>query len=64
MAQEQKPLWNKIEACSCYPVIVSYILIYLLQTYHKNKLLKNVFRIVSTSKDRKGIEFISTMEGT
>ncbi|XP_020622508.1 gamma-glutamyl hydrolase-like [Orbicella faveolata] len=33
------------------------------QTYHKNKLLKNFFRIVSTSKDRKGIEFISTMEG-
>ncbi|KAJ7372726.1 hypothetical protein OS493_018000 [Desmophyllum pertusum] len=33
------------------------------QTYHKNRLLKKFFRIVSTSKDRKGVEFISTMEG-
>ena len=46
-----------------YPVLFSHIIIYSLQKYDKNKLLKNFFRIVSTSKDRKGIEFISTMEG-
>ncbi|KAL9956141.1 hypothetical protein ACROYT_G037577 [Oculina patagonica] len=33
------------------------------QIYHNNSLLKNFFRIVATSKDRKGVEFISIMEG-
>ena len=55
---------TKREACSgIYPAIFSYIIIYSLQKYDENKLLKNFFRIVATSKDRNGIEFISAMEG-
>ncbi|XP_068674292.1 gamma-glutamyl hydrolase-like isoform X1 [Montipora foliosa] len=33
------------------------------KTYDKNKLLNNFFRILGTSKDRKGVEFIAMMEG-
>ena len=35
----------------------------LLQTYRKTKHLQDFFKVVSTSKDRKGVEFISNMEG-
>ena len=35
----------------------------LLQTYRKTKHLQDLFKVVSTSKDRKGVEFISNMEG-
>ncbi|XP_067043104.1 gamma-glutamyl hydrolase-like [Acropora muricata] len=33
------------------------------ETYSKSHLLKTFFRIVATSKDRRGVEFISMMEG-
>ncbi|CAH3027331.1 unnamed protein product [Porites evermanni] len=33
------------------------------QTYRKTKHLQDFFKVVSTSKDRKGVEFISNMEG-
>ncbi|XP_022810038.1 gamma-glutamyl hydrolase A-like [Stylophora pistillata] len=33
------------------------------QNYRKHRRLNTFFRIVSTSKDRKGVEFISTLEG-
>ena len=35
----------------------------LLQAYRKTKHLQDFFKVVSTSKDRKGVEFISNMEG-
>ena len=36
---------------------------FLSQTFHKNKYLKDFFRVVATSKDRNGVEFIANMEG-
>ncbi|CAH3021344.1 unnamed protein product [Porites evermanni] len=33
------------------------------KTFHKNKYLKDFFRVVATSKDRNGVEFIANMEG-
>ena len=35
----------------------------MLQVFAKDKKLKRFFRIVSTAKDRKGVEFVSTLEG-
>lgn len=44
-------------------MIISILIFVLVQTYSKSDLLKTFFRIVATSKDRRGVEFISMMEG-
>ena len=36
---------------------------FVLQVFAKDEKLKRFFRIVSTAKDRKGVEFVSTLEG-
>ena len=44
-------------------MIISILIFVLVQTYNKNHLLKKFFRIVATSKDQRGVEFITMMEG-
>ena len=44
-------------------MITSILIFVLVQTYNKNHPLKKFFRIVATSKDPRGVEFITMMEG-
>ena len=44
-------------------MIISILIFVLVQTYNKNHPLKKFFRIVATSKDPRGVEFITMMEG-
>ena len=44
-------------------LMLFFLSFFLSQTFHKNKYLKDFFRVVATSKDRNGVEFIANMEG-
>ena len=51
-------------ALTCFRLYIDpYYSVLLRQNYGKYRRLNAFFRIVSTSKDRNGVEFISTMEG-
>lgn len=44
-------------------LMLFFLSFFLSQTFHKNKYLKDFFRVAATSKDRNGVEFIANMEG-
>ena len=61
-------LHKHLNAYCWYPhipvlMLVCVHLILFVQTFQKDKKLREFFQVVSTNKDRKGKEFISTMEG-
>ena len=51
-------------ALTCFSLYIDqHYSLLLRQNYRKYRRLSAFFRIVSTSKDRNGVEFISTLEG-